>query len=211
MPHEITPTHDVVYSKSGLQHMMDAVKQKLVLEGNMDVEGAPELYKYQWIMEEHGPFVRDVLQFRDIMHVESIVDSEDSEGSDSAQRCTISYYARRKMKRSGLRSPKDSGRYQPLLLLLRSGTQWFGEKQMAVIVLIEVEGGDATKVEILSRDGEASETVKSTITMSVGYVIQIYGPHGWRPQEQAVSFLFLYYDVVKREAGATSDVRSYSG
>ncbi|GKT61232.1 hypothetical protein ColTof4_01319 [Colletotrichum tofieldiae] len=203
MQQSTTPTYDIVYSKLGLQRLVGEVEKTLVQEERMVVEGAPELYKYKWDEKYHRWFVREVLQYKDSTTIETLADSDDSEGSNSAQRYDISYHIRKKMKRSGLRSPKGSGQYHPLLLSLESGIQWFEEKQMAVIVLIRVDGGDTAKVEILARNGETTETVMSTLTLSVGCVILIYGPHGWRLQGQAVSFLFLYYDVVNREAGVT--------
>ncbi|KAK7433677.1 hypothetical protein Landi51_13828, partial [Colletotrichum acutatum] len=203
MPILERPTHDIVYAKFGLKPLVEEVLKTLSTDKRLVVKGNPELYSYEWDKDKHARFVLQVLHFRATTLIETLIDSGDSESSSSAQRYTISHLARKKMKESGLCSPRDSGRYHPLLLHLESGIQWIEEKQMAVIVLIEVVNGGSAEVEILSRDGDTPETIRSKIILSSGHVVLIYGPHGWRSRGKAVSFLFLYYDVVDCDAGAS--------
>ncbi|OHE93928.1 hypothetical protein CORC01_10827 [Colletotrichum orchidophilum] len=227
------PSHDIPYNKPGLRKLIDGVKGTLVPGKRARVEavkGDTELYSYPWDYNKHTQFVQDVLRFEDPTMIDTLVESDNPNSLGPAQRHTISYYIRKNMERSGLRSPKGSGRYHPCLFWLNSGTQWIQKEQMAVIVLIEMHErvsakddsakDDSTKVDsakvdpakvdsakvdppeakILSPDGEWSVTVPLT----VGCVILLYGPHGWRSETQAMSFLFLYYDIVKDADGANS-------
>ncbi|KAF4486930.1 hypothetical protein CGGC5_v005898 [Colletotrichum fructicola Nara gc5] len=121
-------THDVVYSKPGLQPLAGEFSQGLEFDSTYVAEGGTELRLYRW-KEEHYHLTKRYMEFYDATDLKSIL------GTTSPENGALCHRIKSKLKGSGLLSPSNSTMYHPQLFELRSGTHWIASDRMAVIFL----------------------------------------------------------------------------
>ncbi|KAK2769687.1 hypothetical protein CKAH01_15054 [Colletotrichum kahawae] len=181
-------THDIVYTRAGLQGLAEEFKKTLLPDGQPpDSDSTTQIYGFQWLGEYVG-MVRRYLDFDDKTAIDYLAANDGRESND------IGHCIKAKLARSGFRSPRESGRYLPSLSELRSGCQWVPPGKVAIIFLIDTPHSGAVNVDILYRNEAGHEQIETSMNIKMGSVIQVYGPSGWKAS-CSVSFLHLSYDI----------------